>query len=72
MKETAYCKKCNFEEEYEPDIFGLNYYQAVGTCQNCDEPTYIKGTDKPTAVVIIIKPVHKNIRDTGQNKFINE
>ena len=28
--------ECGFEDEYEPDEFGLSYYQAIGTCPVCD------------------------------------
>lgn len=59
--ETAHCKVCGFEEEFEPDEFGLNYFQAVGLCPNCDEPTFIKGTNEPTAIVILIKAVDKKV-----------
>ena len=27
--------ECGFTDEYEPDEFGINYYQAVGLCPDC-------------------------------------
>jgi len=29
--------ECGFIDDYEPDEFGLSYYQAVGKCPNCDK-----------------------------------
>lgn len=59
--EIAYCKVCKFEEKFEPNEFGINYYEAIGTCPFCGEPTYYKGTDKFTKVVILIKAVDKEV-----------
>jgi hypothetical protein len=42
--QTVSCK-CGFTDEYEPDEFGLSYYQAIGTCPEC-------GADLGTAIVI--------------------
>lgn len=35
--ETAKCsnKDCDFKEEFEPDEFGLTYFQAIGECPFC-------------------------------------
>lgn len=51
----VYCeKKCGFEDTFEPDEMGINYYQAIGTCPNCDAPTvYEDGSH--TAVVVTFK-----------------
>lgn len=36
----VYCKeKCGFEDEYEPTELGMTYFEAVGTCPNCESPT---------------------------------
>jgi hypothetical protein len=32
------CSECDFKDKFEPDEFGLNYYQAVGTCPFCNAP----------------------------------
>ena len=52
--EIAICKNCKFEEEYEPDEFGLSYYQSVGKCPNCGEATY-KKTGEPTKEIQLIQ-----------------
>jgi len=44
---TVECKNCGFSDEYEPDEYGLSYYQAVGTCPEC-------GDDLGTAIVVEI------------------
>lgn len=48
----VFCKnECGFADEFERDDFGVNYYQAIGTCPNCDAPTvYEDGTE--TAIVV--------------------
>lgn len=52
IMEKVYCKlKCGFEDEYEPDEFGINFYQAIGTCPNCEAPT-IHADGSETAEVI--------------------
>lgn len=58
---TAYCKKCDFEDKYEPDEFGLGYFQAVGKCPVCGEPTFNKTTDKPTVETVAFAPNPKQV-----------
>ena len=36
------CKHCGFTDEYEPDEFGLSYYQANGDCPSCGADTGLK------------------------------
>lgn len=38
--EKAICKKCGFEDEYEPEEFGFTSYEAIGKCFNCNSDTY--------------------------------
>lgn len=53
--EKIHCEqRCGFEDTFEPDEFGLDYYQAIGTCPNCDAPTVYEDGSK-TAVVINFK-----------------
>ena len=55
-KVKVFCSNpaCSFEDECEPDEYGLDFYQAIGTCMMCDSPmVYENG--KPTAVVVEIK-----------------
>lgn len=42
---TAICsnKECDFSEEFEPDEFGLTYYQAIGECPVCGWQTIYPG-----------------------------
>lgn len=49
----AICRDCGELEEFTPDEFGLNYYQAIGECPNCRKPTYYKN-GKPTKEIIIM------------------
>lgn len=50
---------CEFEDESEPDEFGLDFYQAYGTCMMCDSPmVYEDGT--PTAEIINISINEQN------------
>ena len=53
--EKVRCKKnCGFEDEFEPDELGINYYQAIGQCPNCRAATvYSDGVE--TAVTINFK-----------------
>jgi len=55
---TAVCKNCGFEDDYEDDELGLGYYQSVGICPECGQPTYIKGTDIFTKVTIVFSPTN--------------
>ncbi len=53
--EKVRCKqRCGFEDEFEPDDFGINYYQAVGECPNCGADTVYEDGDD-TKVVVIFK-----------------
>ena len=58
MSETilAKCsnKECDFSEEFEPDEFGLNYYQAIGECPWCGWKTIYENGEL-TQVEIQIK-----------------
>ena len=36
--EKIKCSVCDFTDEFEPDCFGLTYYQSVGFCPHCDNP----------------------------------
>ena len=44
------CTNCGFEDEYEPDEFGLSYYQANGDCPSC-------GNDLGTKEIITVSIV---------------
>ena len=57
--EKIYCKFCGFTDEFEPNEFGVNYYQAVGECELCGKPTYYKKNNKPTKEIIVIKAKEK-------------
>jgi len=50
--EMATCKDCGEIEEFEPDEFGINYFQAIGECPICKKPTYYKNGE-PTKIEII-------------------
>jgi len=43
---------CDYKEEFEPDDFGMNYHQAVGTCPYCDTPTGYEDTSQPTKLMV--------------------
>lgn len=60
--ETAVCNKCGFEEDYEPDEFGLDYYQAIGKCL-CGEPTYNKKTGEPTTEIFTFRINDDNLKE---------
>ena len=52
--ETATCPECGYKESYEPDEFGLTYFQAIGSCPNCGAE--LQKTDgTPTAEIIKIE-----------------
>ncbi len=55
--EKVTCKaRCGFEDEFEPDDFGVNYYQAIGVCPNCQSPTvYIDGDETKVVVMFSLK-----------------
>lgn len=59
MLKQVYCKnECGFTDEFEPDEFGVNYFQAIGKCPQCDAPTvYDDGT--ATAVEITFQLTEK-------------
>jgi len=58
-KQTVSCK-CGFTDEYEPNEFGLSYYQANGTCPRC-------GADLGTAVVIEFRAVNGQPQHTEES-----
>ena len=49
----AICKDCGEVEEFTPDEYGLNYYQAIGEC-SCGQPTYYENGN-PTKTVLIFR-----------------
>jgi len=54
MEVQIKCSKCDFEDEFVPDSFGLSYYQSVGLCPHCDSPM-IYFDETPTKEVITLK-----------------
>lgn len=54
MKQNAICKDCGKVDEFEPDEFGLSYYQAIGECPYCRQPTYYE-SGEPTKIEVIFK-----------------
>jgi hypothetical protein len=47
-----HCKKeCGFTDEYEPTEFGLDYYEAIGTCPNCESPMVNEQGEETARVV---------------------
>lgn len=49
----VYCKeKCGFEDVFEPDEIGINYYQAIGECPNCGSQTVYEDGDGTKVLVI--------------------
>ncbi len=44
MNKTKIECKCGFKDKYEPDEFGLSYYQAVGECPHCGKDLGTKKT----------------------------
>lgn len=56
----AHCPNCEYIEEYEPDEFGLSYFQAVGTCPVCGSELEDEN-GKPTRefVSFTAKPPHR-------------
>lgn len=61
--EKVTCKaKCGFEDEFEPDEFGMNYYQAIGLCPNCKALTvYLDGEETQVTVNFkLTKPEQNN------------
>lgn len=54
--EKVRCKqRCGFEDEFEPDEFCINYYQAMGECPNCGADTVYDEDGANTKVVIMFK-----------------
>ena len=53
IPQMAICKDCGDIEEFTPDEYGLNYYQAIGEC-NCGKPTYYENGN-PTKTVLIFR-----------------
>ena len=51
MHVMATCKDCGDLEEFEPDEFGLSYYQAIGKC-TCGKPTYYRNGKRTKEVVV--------------------
>lgn len=42
-KRHVFCEaKCGFADTFETDEYGLSYFQAVGTCPNCNAFTVYK------------------------------
>ena len=62
--ELAICPEHGVVEEYEPDEFGMDYFQAVGECM-CGAKTY-KENGEPTAEVVIFKKVIKEREENGK------
>lgn len=54
MTKVFCSKKCGFEDEYEPTEFGLDFYEAIGTCPNCEAPM-VDEDGNETAVTIEFK-----------------
>ena len=52
----VFCKPCGFEDEFEPDELGINYYQAIGTCPNCEQLVVDENGDE-TAMTVEFKVV---------------
>jgi hypothetical protein len=44
--------RCGFEDTFESNEFGVNYFQAEGTCPDCNAPTVYKN-GKPTKIEIV-------------------
>ena len=61
----AIYNECGFNEEFEPDEFGVNYFQAIGTCPDCDNPL-VDETGSPTNKEILISIVPEV--NNGQEK----
>lgn len=49
--EMAICKDCGEVEEFEPNKFGMNYFQAIGKCPWCKKPTYYKNGERTKIVI---------------------
>lgn len=59
--EKVRCKqRCGFEDEFEPDELGINYYQAMGECPNCGADTVYDVDGSDTKVVVTFK-LNKNV-----------
>jgi hypothetical protein len=52
-KVTCSNPACDFKDEFKPDKFGLNYFQAVGTCPTCNAPTVYAATGEQTTVTVV-------------------
>ena len=64
MMEKVTCKlKCGFEDEFELDELGINYYQAIGQCPNCRAATvYSDGTETQVTINFTLNKQDKNGR----------
>lgn len=46
MKKVKCKENCGFEDEFEPDELGVNFFEAVGRCPHCAALTvYEDGTE---------------------------
>ena len=55
MKEVTCKKQCGFEDEFEPDEFGITYFQSIGECPNCNAPTiYSSGEETKTNIIFTV------------------
>ncbi len=58
LKKVKCSSLCGFEDEFEPDEFGINYFQAVGTCPNCGSDTIYENGEL-TAIEVIFTLITK-------------
>ena len=52
--EMASCKQCGDLEEFKTDGLGINYFQAIGECPFCGNPTFYKN-GQPTKIAVNLK-----------------
>jgi len=50
----VYCPNCGWIGYFEPEEFGINYFQAVGDCELCGEQLYYKDGE-PTKEIITFR-----------------
>jgi hypothetical protein len=65
MAEMAICNVCGDIEEFEPDEFGLSFYQAVGTCPFCRKPTYYRNGEA-TKITVIFKADNNTTQEANK------
>lgn len=67
--EKVRCKqRCGFEDEFEPDEFGINYFQAIGECPKCGADTVYDVNGLDTKVIVKFNQMKTGIEAITQER----